>query len=59
MNRLWSFLSQFPAWSVVLSVAGLIGAFSAILAVLLYRDIAESDEPLPVSSRCSSDVQKS
>jgi uncharacterized BrkB/YihY/UPF0761 family membrane protein len=53
VNRLWSFLSQFPAWSVVLSVAGLIGALSAILAVLLYRDIAESDTALSIPSKSS------
>ena len=53
MNRLWSFLSQFPAWSVVLSAAGLIGALSAILAVLLYRDIAESDTALSIPSKSS------
>ena len=40
--RLWprAFLSRFPAWSVVLSVVALIGALSAVLAVLLYRDLS-------------------
>lgn len=57
--RLWprAFLSRFPAWSVVLSVAGLIGALSAILAVLLYRDIAGSHSALPVPSKSEQRMQ--
>lgn len=49
-----SVFNSLPSPVVVLGGAGLVGGISAVLAVVLYRDLVRSESPLPVKSKSKS-----
>lgn len=51
MKQFTAVLSGLPPWVGVLGMSAFVGATSAVLAVLLYRDIVNKPrEPIPVRS---------
>ena len=47
----WRARSWLPDWAVVVLVSGMVGAISAVAAILVYREaVVETEKPVPVPS---------